>query len=92
MVFTVIWFLHTFKWQSTWLRIPKNSASKTGLKRVRMSLCALILSPLLNWNIVGVKDGKCFEAQYEEYCCDGDDDDEDHLEGDIRVRHGRWCL
>ena len=36
----------------TWLRMPKNSASKTGLKRVRISLCALILSPLLNCNMM----------------------------------------
>ena len=52
-------------WKSTWLSIPKNSASKTGLKRVRMSLCALILSPLLNWNIIVMKDGKCLEEEEE---------------------------
>ena len=52
-------------------------------------MCALILSPLLNWNIIGMKDGKWFEEELEEYFCDDDDDDVEHLEGDIVVRHGR---
>ena len=45
-------------------------------------MCALILSPLLNWNIIVMEGGKCFEEELEEYCCDDDDDDVEHFEGD----------
>ena len=44
------WLQRWLRWL-TWLRIPKNSASKTGLKRVKINLWALILSPFWNWNI-----------------------------------------